>query len=36
MSVSFMIIIEESLCFGLLFGQKMPFEDITWGSGKLR
>ncbi len=23
------------LCFGLLFGQKKQFEDVTLGSGKL-
>ncbi len=34
-SVSFMKINEESLCFGLLFGQKKHFEDTTFDSGKL-
>ncbi len=26
----------KTLCFGLLFGQKKQFEDVTLGSGKLR
>ena len=35
LSLSVMIINEESLCFGLSFGQKKLVEDITLDSGKL-